>query len=113
MYDVNTDEKVFVLKEAHSRAIHTLKFAQGSDYTGAHGDMYNIFGSSSLDNTLKLWDIRMQSPIRTYEEHVNRSLEIGFTFSPCMRYIVTGSEERCFAIYDLRVDKKMVTLNFR
>ena len=37
-------------------------------------------------------------------EHSNRRERIGLAFSPCMRYLATGSEDRIAYIYDLRND---------
>lgn len=33
---------------------------------------------------------------------MNRVHKIGMTFSPCMRYIATGSEDKCCYVYDIR-----------
>jgi len=42
--------------------------------------------------------------------HTNRSQEIGAEFSPCLRYIGAGSEDRAGYIYDLRTAKPVARL---
>jgi len=108
LYDVNSDQNVFIIPEAHSRAIHTIKFVQGSDFIGCSESQFNIFGTSSLDSTIKLWDIRQSKPVRAYMEHSARMMPIGFEFSTCLRYVITGSEDRCFVVYDMRMDRTIV-----
>eukprot|EP00831_Metopus_contortus_P050875 TRINITY_DN42758_c0_g1_i1.p1 TRINITY_DN42758_c0_g1~~TRINITY_DN42758_c0_g1_i1.p1 ORF type:complete len:328 (+),score=27.34 TRINITY_DN42758_c0_g1_i1:167-1150(+) len=83
LYDVNMDEEVSCMKETHGRNIHTVKFAEGSEYGESQASMYNIFASSSLDSQIKLWDVRTNVPIRVYADHTNRMLPLGLSFSPC------------------------------
>jgi len=109
LYDVDMCEEVFSLDESQGRSIHTAKFFKGSDFVGRQGSEYNIFGTASLDSTLKIWDVRQSTSVRTYTDHANRMINVGFDFSPCMRYIVSGSEDRNFVVYDLRVNGKYVT----
>ena len=38
--------------------------------------------------------------MRTFSDHSNRSLSIGFDVSPCLRYLLTGSEDGAVYVYD-------------
>ncbi len=50
---------------------------------------------------MRLWDLRQTGSVRTFTGHVNRTMRIGAAISPCLRYIATGSEDRCVYVYDL------------
>lgn len=113
LYNVNMCEQVFSLDESQGRTIHTAKFFEGSDFVGSQGSEYNIFGTASLDSTIKVWDVRQSGAVRSYSDHANRMVHVGFDFSPCMRYVVSGSEDRNFVVYDMRVDGKYVWLSQR
>eukprot|EP00826_Nyctotherus_ovalis_P032117 TRINITY_DN25938_c0_g1_i1.p1 TRINITY_DN25938_c0_g1~~TRINITY_DN25938_c0_g1_i1.p1 ORF type:complete len:395 (+),score=77.28 TRINITY_DN25938_c0_g1_i1:122-1306(+) len=106
LYNINMCEEVFSLNESQGRTIHTAKFFEGSDFVGSQGSEYNIFGTASLDSTIKVWDVRQSGAVRSYSDHANRMVHVGFDFSPCMRYVVSGSEDRNFVVYDMRVDGK-------
>ncbi len=72
---------------------------------------YDIFISSANDNSLKLWDLRSSNCVRTYSQHVhNKAGSIRTSFSPCLRYIGCGSEDRCGYIYDIRMSTVLTKL---
>jgi WD40 repeat protein len=51
---------------------------------------------------VSVWDIRAASPAASFTGHGNRRDRCGVAFSPCMRFLVVGSEEvQGAAIYDL------------
>jgi WD repeat-containing protein 70 len=53
------------------------------------------FASRSMDDTLKLWDIRKpQSPIYAWDELVNMQAKTGITISPNEKVLVTGTSVR-------------------
>ena len=37
-----------------------------------------------------------------FEGHVNRQQPVGAAFSPCMRYIASGSEDKLAYLFDIR-----------
>ena len=39
------------------------------------------------------------------QDHLNRREKVGLSFSPCMRYLAVGSEDRACYIYDLRTSR--------
>ena len=47
---------------------------------------------SCLDSTLRLFDSASGAQIRSFKGHVNTSHRVASTFTPCERYVVTGSE---------------------
>ncbi|KAI7804122.1 putative WD repeat-containing protein 27 [Triplophysa rosa] len=49
-----------------------------------------------------MWDLRSARCVRRYESHVNRCHQCTATFSPCGRFIATGSEDHSAYIYDTR-----------
>lgn len=59
-----------------------------------------------------MWDLRSKrycyvsifthfSCVRKFTEHKNNTHTIGLAFSPCFRYIATGSEDRVAYLYDI------------
>jgi len=51
--------------------------------------------SASTDNVVYCWDVRADvSRIMALQDHVNRREKVGLAYSPCMRYLAVGSEER-------------------
>lgn len=60
----------------------------GSGYTLA-----NVFATSSLVDSIKLWDVRAFSkPVLQLFGHINKRVVLGVALSPCGRFIVSGSE---------------------
>ena len=55
---------------------------------------------------MKLWDLRKPGGcVRLFHSHVNRTHAVGCAFSPCMRYIATGSEDHRAFLYDVSSGK--------
>jgi len=98
VYDANVNKHLGTLNDGHQKHIHTVKF-----YEGSYGDSeaYNTFLTSSSDNCIKLWDLRVGSPVREFTGHLNRAMTIGFDLSNCYRYLISGSEDRSAYIYDV------------
>lgn len=60
-----------------------------------------MFVTSSVDNSVKLWDLRSVSCVRRFEGHLNRTHKIGVALSPCGKFIAQGSEDKSVAIFDI------------
>ncbi len=98
VYDANANKVLSTLNDGHNKHIHTVKFYEGS-YSDA--EAYNTFFTASTDNYIKLWDLRVGSPVREFTSHINRSMPIGFEVSNCYRYLISGSEDRSVYVYDV------------
>ncbi|ETL96042.1 hypothetical protein F442_06673 [Phytophthora nicotianae P10297] len=101
---------VRIIRDAHSRAAHTVALARPTCYASHPSNFYDLLLSSAPDNTTHLWDIRADNCVMRFCEHVNRVHTLGVSFSPCMRYVATGSEDRTAYIYDIRTGRRLVKL---
>ncbi|KAG3116818.1 hypothetical protein PI125_g4306 [Phytophthora idaei] len=101
---------VRVVRDAHSRAAHTVALPRPTCYASHPSNFYDLLLSSAPDNTTHLWDIRADNCVMRFCEHVNRVHTLGVTFSPCMRYVAMGSEDRAAYIYDIRTGRRLVKL---
>ena len=111
VYDVNYNKEISStfdtegsqvssgFSDLHDKAIHTLEFFKGNNREDPN--CYNLFTTSSTDNYIRVWDIRSWQPVREFWSHVNRGNPIGWGISNCLRYLITGSEDRAVYIYDL------------
>ncbi|KAG1708317.1 hypothetical protein DVH05_024996 [Phytophthora capsici] len=99
-----------VVRDAHSRAAHTVALPRPTCYTSHPSNFYDLLLSSAPDSTTHLWDIRADNCVMRFCEHVNRVHTLGVAFSPCMRYVATGSEDRAAYIYDIRTGRRLVKL---
>ncbi|KAL4137055.1 hypothetical protein PRIC2_000581 [Phytophthora ramorum] len=111
--DVGADgggRTVRVVRDAHSRAAHTVALPRPTCYASHPSNFYDLLLSSAPDSTTHLWDIRADNCVMRFCEHVNRVHTLGVAFSPCMRYVATGSEDRAAYIYDIRTGRRLVKL---
>lgn len=108
--DVGAGLTVRVVRDAHSRAVHTVALPQPTCYASHPSNFYDLLLSSSSDSTVHLWDIRADNCVMRFCQHVNRVHTLGATFSPCMRYVATGSEDQAAYIYDIRTGRRLVKL---
>ena len=99
IYDSNTNKAIQVVNDSHARHVHTIKFYDG---TYNDNDSLNTFLTASTDSYIKLWDLRIGTPVREFTgAHQNRSLNVGFSVTNCYRYLVSGSEDRSAYVYDI------------
>ncbi|KAL0983864.1 hypothetical protein UPYG_G00133990 [Umbra pygmaea] len=99
--DMNTGTMASQLPDAHSRAVHHIAQNKGSAFSSQTPDSYNLFLTSAVTDGVKLWDLRAHRCVRRYENHVNRCHPCTTAFSPCGRFIASGSEDNCAYIYDV------------
>ncbi|XP_056617550.1 WD repeat-containing protein 27 isoform X5 [Triplophysa dalaica] len=102
VFDMNHGCVATQIPDAHSRAVHHLAQNKGSLFCSQTPESYNLFLSSAVTDGLKMWDLRSARCVRRYESHVNRCHQCTATFSPCGRFIATGSEDHSAYIYDTR-----------
>ncbi|KAA0718154.1 WD repeat-containing protein 27 [Triplophysa tibetana] len=102
VFDMNHGCVATQIPDAHSRPVHHLAQNKGSLFCSQTPESYNLFLSSAVTDGLKMWDLRIARCVRRYESHVNRCHQCSATFSPCGRFIATGSEDHSAYIYDTR-----------
>ncbi|KAK2896923.1 hypothetical protein Q8A67_011411 [Cirrhinus molitorella] len=102
VFDMNQGCMAAQIPDAHCRAAHHLTQNKGSPFCTQALESYNLFLSSAITDGLKLWDLRTARCVRRYEGHVNRCHHCTASFSPCGRFIATGSEDHSAYIYDMR-----------
>ncbi|XP_076142603.1 WD repeat-containing protein 27 [Alosa pseudoharengus] len=102
VFDLNVGSVAIEIPESHSRAAHHITQNKGSMYCSQSQDSYNLFLTSAITDGMKLWDLRTSRCVRKYEGHVNRCHQCTAAFSPCGRFIATGSEDNCAYVYDIR-----------
>jgi WD40 repeat protein len=108
--DVGAGRTVRVMRDAHSRPAHTVELPRPTPYSSHPSNFYDLVLSSAPDNTIHLWDIRADNCVMKFCEHVNRVHTLGCAFSPCVRYVATGSEDRAAYMYDIRTGRRLVKL---
>ncbi|POM78598.1 G-protein beta WD-40 repeats containing protein [Phytophthora palmivora] len=101
---------VRVVRDAHGRAAQTVALPRPTCYASHPSNFYDLLLSSAPDSTIHLWDIRADNCVMRFCEHVNRVHTLGVAFSPCMRYVATGSEDRAAYIYDIRTGRRLTKL---
>ena len=77
--------------------IHTHTHARRT-----RANSYDVFITAATDNCALLWDLRAGKVVQRFTGHVNRAQAVGAAFSPCMRYIACGSEDKACYMYDIR-----------
>ncbi|XP_019902051.2 WD repeat-containing protein 27 isoform X2 [Esox lucius] len=111
--DMNTGAVASQLPNAHSRAIHHVTQNKGSMFSSQTPDSYNLFLSSAVTDAVKLWDLRTLRCVRRFENHVNRCHPCTAAFSPCGRFIASGSEDNCnpsCKIFELTTAKRLTCM---
>ncbi|XP_065056903.1 WD repeat-containing protein 27-like [Rhopilema esculentum] len=102
VFDMNTGTVARRMKNAHTRNVHTICQNQGSPYVTHPSEAYDLFLTSAATDGIKLWDLRADRCVRKFDGHVNRSQTVGVAYSPCSRFIATGSEDRSAYVFDIR-----------
>uniref|UniRef100_UPI0037E91F86 WD repeat-containing protein 27 n=1 Tax=Semicossyphus pulcher TaxID=241346 RepID=UPI0037E91F86 len=102
VFDMNKGRVASELPDAHSRAVHCITQNKGSMFSSQAPDSYNLFLTNAVTDGMKIWDLRTLRCVRRYENHLNRCHPCSSAFSPCGRFIATGSEDNCGYVYDIR-----------
>ena len=82
-----------------------IRLHEGSAFTSHATETYDLFATTAPDGCCRLWDLRQAQPVRSLEMHVNRQIAVGCDFSPCLRYLAVGSEDKSAYVYDLRTGR--------
>jgi WD40 repeat protein len=104
------DSVIRTWSNAHTKAVsHISLFDYGAPFSPnstpeSPSYQHNLFMTIAPDSVIKLWDIRAREPSRSFTSHTYRSSlsRIRCSFSPCGRFIASGSEDSRGYVYDLR-----------
>ncbi|OQR82105.1 hypothetical protein THRCLA_11123 [Thraustotheca clavata] len=109
--DVAQSKTVRTIENSHSRPAHSIVLPRASSYVSHPPNYYDLMLTGACDSTVHLWDIRADNCVMRFAEHANRVHIIGLAFSPCMRYVVSGSEDKVAYMYDIRMGRSIVKLH--
>lgn len=92
-----------VIIDAHGKPVHTVAVPRPLPATQSIPQhSYDLFATAAADGVATVWDLRAQKRAARFSNHLNRREPVGLAFSPCMRYLATGSEDKHTYLYDLR-----------
>eukprot|EP00002_Diphylleia_rotans_P035481 TRINITY_DN7750_c0_g1_i1.p1 TRINITY_DN7750_c0_g1~~TRINITY_DN7750_c0_g1_i1.p1 ORF type:complete len:881 (+),score=138.30 TRINITY_DN7750_c0_g1_i1:71-2713(+) len=103
VFDLAAKSVVRRISDAHSRPVHSVRMCENSPFVSHPAESYELFLTSATDNCIKLWDLRANRFVRRFEGHANRIHDVGMAFSPCLRFMASGSEDKAAYLYDLRM----------
>ncbi|CAH1448232.1 unnamed protein product [Lactuca virosa] len=85
-YDLRNISQPLHVFSGHRKAVSYVKFVSNTE-----------LASASTDNTLRLWDVKQNIPLRTFRGHTNEKNFVGLTVSN--DYIACGSETNEVFVY--------------
>lgn len=91
--------------DVHPRPPHTVAIPEASTHASLPAAAHDTMLTSALDGAIHVWDLRAGGGAGASARltgHANRSYRVRAAFSPCMRWIASGSEDKCAYLYDLR-----------
>ena len=71
---------------------------------------FDVFATAATDGVVALWDVRADRCAARFSAHVNRREALGLAFSPCMRRLAVGSEDKLAYVFDLRTGTPLARL---
>jgi WD40 repeat protein len=92
--DMNVGRSVRYMGDCHTRPPHWAGLNKGSRGVAHPSWAYDLFLTAAPTDGVKLWDLRSNRCVRCLSAHVNRCHAVTAEFSPCSRFIATGSEDR-------------------
>ncbi|XP_064402909.1 WD repeat-containing protein 27-like isoform X2 [Halichondria panicea] len=102
VFDMNVGRSIRTHTDAHTRPPHCLQQNKGSRFVSHPPNAYDLYLTAAVTDGIKLWDMRANRCVSRFASHRNHALPVAATFSPCGRFIATGSEDKCAYVYDLR-----------
>ena len=119
-----------MINSPQERIIHHIAVPTPSVHAPLPADSYNLFATAATDNVISLWDLRAPSCAARYSGHVNRCVavfisvsfvhiliqrlcrreDVRCSFSPCLRYLGIGSEDRYGRIVDVHSGQELAKL---
>ncbi|KAL7088616.1 hypothetical protein ACP275_13G138200 [Erythranthe tilingii] len=91
-YDLRKTNQPLYVFSGHRKAVSYVKFMSS-----------NELASASTDNTLRLWDVKENVPLRTFRGHTNEKNFVGLTVNS--EYIACGSETNEVYVYHKAISK--------
>lgn len=102
VFDMNRAQNVLQIPNAQARAPHLIQLNHGSRFAEIPAESFNLFFTAAATDGIAMWDLRSGSIVRRFAGHHDRATPVGLDFSPCGRYVATGSEDRHAYVYDVR-----------
>jgi len=102
VFDLAAGRTARTIEDAHARPPHTVVLNAPSNYASHPQEAYELFATASQDGDVRLWDLRAARCVRKFTGHSARQQTCGMAFSPCLRYMAVGSEDKTVYQYDLR-----------
>ena len=76
---------------------------QACSFVSHPAESYDLLLSAATDGVVALWDLRSCQRVCRFQGHTARVHPVGVEFSPCLRYVAVGSEDRSAYLYDVRM----------
>ncbi|KAG2486748.1 hypothetical protein HYH03_014550, partial [Edaphochlamys debaryana] len=105
LLDLAAMRLVASVPDAHQRPVGCVAQAGTASLFVSHPrEAYELFATSAPDGAVKLWDVRQtQRCVRAFAGHKNSQLpSLAVSFSPCLRFLGAGSEDKQAYLYDIR-----------
>ena len=108
--DLGVGRAICTWAEMHERAVHSVALYEGSAHTAAPEAARDLFLTAATDGCVHVWDLRTARRARSFAAHLNRALPCGAAFSPCLRYVACGSEDKQAYVYEMRTGRLAATV---
>ncbi|PVZ99501.1 hypothetical protein BB558_004502 [Smittium angustum] len=99
-YDIRSARQPLAILKEHRKAVSYVRFFSP-----------NLVVSASTDSTLKLWDLKTNKCVRTYQGHTNEKNFVGLSVSSS-GWLSCGSENNTVYTYDIGLTKPVIEYKF-
>ncbi|KAJ9566289.1 hypothetical protein OSB04_002255 [Centaurea solstitialis] len=99
-YDLRNISQPLHIFSGHRKAVSYVKFISNSE-----------LASASTDSTLRLWDVKENTPLRTFRGHTNEKNFVGLTVNN--DYVACGSETNEVFVYHKDISRPAASHRFR
>eukprot|EP00793_Prasinoderma_coloniale_P001463 PRCOL_00005238-RA len=104
VHDLGACRVARTVPDAHARAPHCVRLNAPSRFASHAPAAYELFATAAADGTVRLWDMRQERCARCFAGHAGArgAAGAGVAFSPCMRFLAAGGEDKAATLFDLR-----------